>query len=288
MTNNYINFKRQRELGEVISDTFKFLRENYMLLFKMIFKIAGPAFVVLVLAMGYYYYIGGSQPFVNNFDDNIGGFILALVVMLLSFTAFFVLLQGTVLHFIKSYVENHGEVNALQVKQGVKMDVGRILGVTIMTGALIFIGFLLCVIPGIYLWVPLSFAVPLIVFARKTSFDSIGDAFDLIKGNWWMTFLSLFVMGLLMYVVALIFQMPMIIYMFVKAFTVVQEGSAANPELLFDWVYVVFSVISSMAQYLLYTILIIAVAFIYYSLDEKKNSSGSMETISNLGSSDID
>ena len=37
MTNNYINFKRQRELGEVISDTFKFLRENYRLLFKMIF-----------------------------------------------------------------------------------------------------------------------------------------------------------------------------------------------------------------------------------------------------------
>ena len=90
MTNNYINFKRQRELGEVISDTFKFLRENYRLLFKMIFKIAGPAFVVLVLAMGYYYYIGGSQPFLNNLDDNIGEFILALVVMLLSFTAFFV------------------------------------------------------------------------------------------------------------------------------------------------------------------------------------------------------
>ena len=287
MNDNYINFRRHRELGEVITDTFKFIRENYKLLFKLIFKIAGPAFAILILCMGYYYYIAGSQSFFNNFGSNVEMFLIALVLMLLSFTAFFVLLQGTVLHFIKSYVENAGEVNPLQVRTGVKTDFGKILGVTLMVGILIFFGLILCILPGIYLWVPLTFAVPLVVLGRRESFDSIGDAFTLIKDNWWMTFLSLVVMSLLMYVVAMIFQMPMIIYMFVKAFTVVQEGSAADPEMLFDWVYIVFSVISSMAQYLLYTILIIAIAFIYYSLDEKKNSSGSMETISNLGS-DID
>lgn len=288
MTDNYINFRRQRELGDIITDTFKFIRENYKLLFKLIFQIAGPVFAVLVLCMGYYYYIAGSESFFNNFDGNVGLFLIALVLLLLSFTAFFVLLQGTVLHFIKSYVDNAGKVNPLQVKTGVKSDFGRILGVTVMAWILIFFGLVLCLLPGIYLWVPLTFAVPLVVFGRRGSFDSIGDAFELIRDNWWMTFISLFVMGILMYLVALIFQMPMIIYMFIKAFTMASEGSAADPTELFDWVYIVLSVISSLAQYLLYTILMIAIAFIYYSLDEKKNSTGSMETISNLGTSDSD
>ena len=51
MNDNYINFRRHRELGEVITDTFKFIRENYKLLFKLIFKIAGPAFAILILCM---------------------------------------------------------------------------------------------------------------------------------------------------------------------------------------------------------------------------------------------
>lgn len=289
MNDNYINFRRQRELGEIISDTFKFIRENYKLLFRLIFKIAGPVFVVLVLAMGYYYYVVGYQPLMSNiFDFRPGEMILALILMLVSFLGFFALLQGTIFHYIKSYVENNGDVNPLQVRTGVKSDFGKILGVTLMTGVLIFIGLMLCILPGIYLWVPLSFAIPLVVFGRRESIDSIKDAFELIRDNWWMTFISLFIMALLMYLVSLIFQIPMFIYIFIKAFTVVQEGSAASPEMFIDWVYIVFSVISSLAQYLLYTILIIAIAFIYYSLDEKKNATGSLDTISNLGSSDID
>ena len=66
----------------------------------------------------------------------------------------------------------------------------------------------------------------------------------------------------------------------------VQEGSAADPSSLLDWVYVVFNVISSLLQYLLSVVVIIAVAFIYYDLNEKKNFTGTYETISNLGSSE--
>ena len=101
-----------------------------------------------------------------------------------------------------------------------------------------------------------------------------------------MTFLSLIVMTLLVYLIGLIFQIPMFIYLLVKMITVVQEGSAANPGEMFDWLYIVLSLIASIAQYLLYSILIIATAFIYYDLDEKRNFTGTYETISNLGSSE--
>ena len=287
MTDNYINFKRQRELGEIITDTFKFLRENYRSLFSLILKIAGPMLIILSLSLGYYYYIGGGNPFLETgMDDNLWQFFLALFLLVISFLLFFTLLQGTVLHFIRSYIENKGAVVESEVFTGVKNDFGSLLGVGIIAPILVFFGLLLCLLPGIYLWVPMSFCFPLVVFGRIGAFDSIGDSFTLIKNNWWMTFLSLIVMTLLVYLIGLIFQIPMFIYLMVKMVSVVQEGSAANPEAMFDWVYIVFSVIASIAQYLLYSILIIAIAFIYYDLDEKKHFTGTYETISKLGSTD--
>lgn len=290
MTESYINFKKQRELGDIITDTFKFLRENYKHLFKLIFKIAGPLFLVLAGALAYYSYIGGEvmvNPFVSNQNEEDGGmFFISFFILLSSLLAFYVLLHGVILHFIKSYIQNSGKVNEIQVYEGMKQDFGSLLGLLFLVSIFTFIGLMLCVFPGIYLWVPLSLAAPSLVFKRNSLSSSISESFDLVRDNWWITFFSLFVVVLLVYIIALVFQMPLFIYYFIKALTIVQEGSAVDPSSLFDWVYVVFNVIASLAQYLLSTIVIIAVAFIYYSLDEKKNYTGSFETISQLGSSE--
>ena len=290
MTQNYINFKRQRDIGEVISDTFKFLRENYRSLFKMIFKIAGPAFLVLLLALAYYSYIsfGSLDNSMFNFAEGLdmGMLLISFFVLFCSLLAFYVLLYGTVLHFVRSYVENEGKVAEKEVSQDVKEDFGSLLGLLLLVGVITFFGLILCVLPGIYLWVPLSVAPPLLVIGRQSVVDSISESFNLIKNHWWNTFLTLLIMVILVYIIGLIFQIPLIIYFFVKTITVVQEGSNADPSSFFDWVYIVFNVISSLAQYLLSSIVVIASAFIYYDLNEKKNFTGSYETISNLGSSE--
>jgi hypothetical protein len=49
-----IIFKKERELGEILSDTFKFLRLEGKELFGYIFRIAGPALVIMVIAMSVY------------------------------------------------------------------------------------------------------------------------------------------------------------------------------------------------------------------------------------------
>lgn len=290
MTENYIQFKKQRELGDIITDTFKFLRENYKLLFKLIFQIAGPAFLVLLLALTYYSYLSmdTSENSLFEIAENldVGTYLIAGAVLLFSMLAFYVLLYGTVMHYINSYVKNDGQVLEEEVKQGVKYDFGNLLGLLVLSSIIVFIGFLLCFFPGVYLWVPLSVAPAVLVFGRESISDSIGQAFSLIKDNWWMTFFTLLVMTILVYIIGLIFQIPLFIYYFMKTFTMAQEGSAADPSTLFDWVYVVFNVISNLAQYLLSTIVLVATAFIYYDLNEKKNFTGTYETISNLGSSE--
>lgn len=288
MSQKTIEFKKQRELGDIITDTFKFLRQNFKPLFKAIFKITGPVFVILLFAIGYYSYLGMDilqNPFFgDNEDVDVEMYLIAIFILFSSLLAFYVLLYGTVLNYIKSYIRNSGMVDNTEVFQGVKNDFGSMLAIMIVSGIITIFGLLLCVLPGIYVWVPLSLAPAMLVFARTSIADSISYSFSLIQDNWWITFFTLFVLTLLVYLIGMIFQFPMMIYMFIKAFTISQQGSAANPAELIDWVYVLFNVISSLFQYLLSVILIVASAFIYHHLDEKKNATGSYERISNLGS----
>lgn len=291
MENQYINFKKQREIGEVISDTFKFIRENYKLLFTLIFKIAGPAFLILMLCSGYYMYVtlgvfeslGTSPNLLLEGGYLTAGIFVAAILMLVSLVLYFSLLYGTVLNFIKSYVENKGIVNEHEVRQGVKNNVWDLLGIGIVTSIMIFFGFLLCFFPGIYLMVPLSLVFSILIFDKLGISESISHSFTLIKDNWWVTFATLLVMWLLMYLISLIFSLPALFYSLIKGFTMTQEGSMANPFEMFDWVYLLLNLISSIAQYLLYTITVISTVFIYFNLNERKNFTGTFETIDNLG-----
>lgn len=288
MSQTIIEFKRQRELGDIITDTFKFIRLNFKPLFKAIFRITAPVFVILLFAIGYYSYLGmdilQNPFFAGNTEVNIEMYIISLFILFSSLLAFYVLLYGTVLNYIKSYIKNAGVVDQTEIFQGVKSDFGSLLGLLLLAGIITIFGLLLCILPGVYVWVPLSLAPAMLIFARTSIMDSISYSFSLVKDNWWSTFFTLFVLTLLVYIIGLIFQFPMMIYMFIKAFTISQEGSAANPAELIDWVYVFFNVISSLFQYLLSVIMVVASAFIYYHLDEKKNATGSYERISNLGS----
>lgn len=285
---NKINFQKRRDLGEIITDTFGFLRENLKPLSKAIFKITGPVFLILLLALSYYSYLGmdlmENSIFEMAEEMSSEMYLISLFILGAAIFAFYILLYATILHYIKSYVEHDGVVNETEVYQGVKDNFGGMLGILLLSTIMVAVGTLLCILPGVYLWVPLSIAPAVLVFSQRPVMDSISHTFDLVKDNWWTTFFSFFVIALLIYIIGLIFQFPMMIYFFVKAITSSQEGSLAEPGSLIDWVYVVFNVVSSLAQYLLTGILVIASTFIYYNLDEKKNSTGSYQTISNLGS----
>ena len=42
MKADYIEFKKQRELGDILTDTFAFLRSEFKPFFTTFFKIVGP------------------------------------------------------------------------------------------------------------------------------------------------------------------------------------------------------------------------------------------------------
>lgn len=282
MESNYIQFKKQRELGEIITITFKFIRENYKKLFSLLVQFAGPSFLLMVAALVYYSY---SVP--NNImevmDFSSGNFLIGFFILLITLVVFYASLYTTIFHYIRSYVDHQGQAEESEVKAGFKNDFSKMILLLIITGILMIAGFVLFIIPGIYLMVPFSIAGAIMVFKQMGISDSISYSFNLIKDNWWMTFITIIVMGILVYVISLVFQVPLIIYTIIKMMAVVQEGSAAGVFDNRDWILITLQVISSVIQYTLSIISIIAVAFIYFNLNEEKNLTGTFERIDNLG-----
>lgn len=280
--NRYIEFKKQRELGDIISVTFKFIRENYKPLFNLIYKIVGPFFILIIAALAYYTYSVAGNPF-EAITGASGNFLISFPILAISLLLFYSALYATILHYIKSYVQNNGLVNQTEIKTGVQRDFFKLFLLFIISAILTIAGFILLILPGIYLMVPLALAGAILIFKNYSATEAIAYSFTLIKDHWWMTFITLIVIYLLVYVIGLVFQVPLIIYTIIKTLAMVSEGSISDPSSNSDWVFITLNVFASVIQYLLSTISIIALAFIYFNLNEHKNLTGTFETIDKLG-----
>ena len=120
----YIEFKKKRELGDVLSDTFAFLRSQFKPFFTTFFKIVGPFLLVMLICFALYMYFAGDSFNSILLGDASTGlqaasfattFIVALLYII-SVVVVYVLSQSTVLHYIKSYTEGKGQINFDEIK----------------------------------------------------------------------------------------------------------------------------------------------------------------------------
>lgn len=71
-----------------------------------------------------------------------------------------------------------------------------VLGVAVLLTLGLMLGFMLFVIPGIYLMVKLVFAPIAAVAESKGVLDSFRYSWELVRGRWWRTFLLLTIIGI--------------------------------------------------------------------------------------------
>jgi len=171
MTNdNYIEFKQKRELGDILTDTFAFMRNQFKPFFNVFFKIIGPYLAVMIIALGLYTYYVGDQfnVLLDSTENGIGVFTIFALMMfyIISMAVVYTLCQSTVLHYIKSYTNGKGTINYDDIKSDVYETFWSFIGLGFLVGFCVGIGLVLCVIPGIYLWVPLSMAFCILAFRK--------------------------------------------------------------------------------------------------------------------------
>lgn len=228
----YIEFKKQRELGDILSDTFGFLRTEFKPFFNTFFKIIGPYLLVMIICYCFYLYqFGDFFTFGVESADTVSKVLLLFVVggaFVLSMIATYVLSQATTLFYIKSYANNKGSVVFEEVKKDVYASFWQFIGLGIIVGLSIGIGFMFCIIPGVYLYVPLVLSFSIMVFNQKSISDAYSYSFNLVKDHWWMTFAALFVVGIIVTVASYAFAIPSAIYNYAKLGILSGEIDAEN------------------------------------------------------------
>lgn len=300
MTQNKIEFQRYRDFGQIINSTFEFIRQNFLPLLKSLIFIVGPFLLITGLLLGFYQKSVFTLFQITSLSQT--GLIILLLIVSIFLTM--QMLLSTVYSFIMIYLskDEFTQISIEEVWDGVKQIFFKILGLTLSLIFLIaaaffilvlFIGltanatqnpflglliFILLIIPILFFIVKLSFVYIVALNEKKGVFESIQRSFYLIKNKWWFTFGLIFVLGIIQGLMGVIFQIPQYIIMFATMFNSL-DGSGVSD--ITEILIMVTSVISAF-QYLLSSITIIALAFLYFSLVELKEAKGLMEKIESI------
>ena len=294
MKTNYIEFKKQRDFGLLISDTFNFLRNEFKPFLKTIFKISGPAIVLYLIAMAFYMQVAGDFMNFDIYNTNSEDFsdpiliLFAALCYIVSLMITFILVSSSSLHYIKSYIENKGQINYEDIRRNVSSTFWSYFGLGFIKWITLLFSVLLCVFPVLYVMVPMFIVFSIYVFEKKrNAIDAYSHSFYLINEDFWTAIGTMIVIFIIIYIISMVFSVPTLIYTYAKMGILSGEFDPESINTIVDPVYIVLNVISNLFSILLNLIPIVASAFIYFHLNEKRNFTGTYERISNIGNTEI-
>lgn len=272
----YLELRKRRELGEILSDTFTFARINSKSLIPVLIKTTGIFFLIhLLFSVAYQY-----TTMENMVLTNTGLFFGSLFLMLLGSLIYYASASAAIYSYMINYTETKGLVHTDQIIQNSRSKLVSLLLLGILSYFILITGLLFFLIPGVYLLVPVALSFPLLIFRNLGKRDSLKASFKLISDRWWITFGTLLVVGIVIGIISFVFSLPPSVYLAVKTL-VIESGE--TQVLWGDFIFLFLSSLSSAVGNLLSIFIIIAVGLVYFDLDEEKNKTGIRVKLEELG-----
>lgn len=280
------DFRQERDFGAKIGATFEFIGAHWRPLGKCLAYFVIPAALLMGLAMGVSqsHVLGSMQhpdtissaERIRSFNSNI--FSVYYWLGILSSFISYLLLGATVYSYVllRLSLPAEQEVTPRLVGEQISRFAARLLLSGIAMGILIALGSVLLVVPGMYLAIGLSFVWAVQVLENNSVSQGLSRSLYLVKGYWWSTFGLLFVMSIILGLLAMIFQVPYLLTFVGKLL----HWSFVSSDVLM----VASTMLASVGQMLLYSMLFIALLFQYFNLVEKKEGLGMRNLVASLGS----
>jgi hypothetical protein len=291
MTNTPINFKKQRDFGDLFNATFGFISQEFKKLATAILYFVVPFLLLSAIASTLYSVKaqevtqtlaqGGKPGLFAIFAvwGSLMGYVGALMVLSICATT---MLISTVYCYIKLYTQKGTDgfsINDVWIE--VTKYFWSVLVASILVGIVIGIGIVFCVLPGIYFGVALSIIFCIMIFEEKGFYDSFSRSMKLIKTDWWGTFGVLVVAAIIVYIIAFLFSIPSLMLGFSSLFESMKTGQAPVVDFSVGF-YIVNSLTQLLTQFLS-VIPIVITAFIYFSTVEKVEQPSLMDKIGQIG-----
>lgn len=264
-----IVFRKTREFGDVVADSFEFIKAESKPVFKLVIPYVLP-FILVYAALQVYVqmkvltHVDFSDP--EKFLAQLGPVYVNIFFSSLFGVFMQSLLVGTYYSYIEFYIKRgRGNFTTGDVAPVLFMNTLYALGANLLIFMLVLVGVMLCIIPGIYLANSLSLVVMVLIFEKKGISHAFVKSWRLVNSRWWHTF-GLNLLGvLIIYSVNFLFSLP---GLFAGVSSPVESGDAGVAINYPDWYWVlsgISSVVSSLAWIVCYTFLSIQ----YFNLEER-------------------
>ncbi len=280
MVQQKIQLRKVRDFSQNFSDTFQFIRQEFKPLVSSFLFIAGIFILANAIFSGLYQKqaFGFLDQLIKGVSTSEIGFSTILTptyFVLVGVTVISISAMRTVIAvYMKLYDETETSPTVQQVWSGFTKYFFLVLLFGIFQVVLFFIGFILCIVPGV--WILIVFMpYPFVMVNENLSFgETFSRCLDIIKENFWIS-LAIYLIAYLIYAVSstiIGFSISLIIGLF-SYFTTKELSSTAA---------IVMSVLN-IVQYLFYIIFFISVGLHYYNLIELRDGTGLARRVSNLG-----
>lgn len=292
MQQTSFKLEKERELGEIITDTFAFVRIHFKDLTQVFMQTILPILLLSVAAGIYYQYasqkiVGDNILIENDPFDLLRSFTTIIIPTLLAIfsSLFLFVISGiAILASVKS-VQQFGKIEIQFVKTEIKTRFWSMTGLSVISFLSLMVAAVFCFLPFVYLIVPVSIMFPLLVIEEKSVGDSFSYAFTLIKENYWITLGTLIVLFIILVLASLIFQLPIFIYTIFSTVTKLEASTVDYNNLIeTDWVLLSLTAVGNFGSNILSLVSLIASALIYFNLNEKHNLTGTAKDIDTIGS----
>ncbi|MGF7041474.1 hypothetical protein [Mucilaginibacter lappiensis] len=288
-----VELARIRDFGEIINDTFLFVKQNFKPLLKYFFIFCG-FFVIGGVISASLLQLKMTNAMTNlssgtynsmEYKPSVWSFFGIEYFFTIIFALFsFVTIQVTVLSYIALYKEKEKQVPTTEEMWGyIKYYYLRVLGSTILLNFLLGFAFLFCLVPGFYLAPIFALVFPIMVMENSSFGYAFSRCFFLIKENWWVTFGTLIVIWIIFYVCMMVITIPASMINVVSLLLHPQKG--------FSSLSVPAAIITAVLQHLcqIFTILpITTLCLCYFNLTESKDGTSLLDRIDKLGTTNPD
>lgn len=273
MSEKEIKFRKIRDTGEIISDTFQFLKLEYQTIFKLISGYVLPFIVLNALLQVHVQRnilskidIYDTEALMANFGPVYLNFFLATLFALFVQS----LLIGAFYTYLEAYIkEGKNNFELSDITPQLFSNSLQALLANIVLFALFMFGVILCILPGIYLANTFSILVFTVLFEKNNISQSMQRTFKLVHVQWWNTLLINITGIALVYFAGVLLSLPSVLFEngspdALPATETVNAGFSVS-----YWVWIgITSVITSLLWLVPYTFL----AMQYFNLDEHSKS----------------
>jgi hypothetical protein len=176
---------RPLSIGEILDVAIKIYLRNAWTLFRVVLVVVAPVEIVSAL-------IQASAATSNDDTTTASSHDVALALSALGATT----ILGIVANTVATGASFKAVADAYLGEQptwrsSLRFAFARlhsILWITLLGGIATVVGFVLCVVPGVYLWIAFAVAVPVLLTEGVKGTSALGRSRALVGGRWWGTF----------------------------------------------------------------------------------------------------